>query len=92
MLKKKVKTSKWNSFGVPNDKRGEKTLNNFWVHFNQIWANASALWTVSANRTEGKCKTFNDDRMANARWAVGELTEKGKKNVSRTKTTSNFIS
>lgn len=33
MLKKKIKKSKWNPFGVPNDNGGEKPLNDFWVHF-----------------------------------------------------------
>lgn len=54
--------------------------------------NVLVLWIVSVNRMEGKCKIFNDDCMVNVCWVVGELIEKGKKNVLRIKFMSNFIS
>lgn len=54
--------------------------------------NVLVLWIVSVNRMEGNCKIFNDDCMVNVCWVVGELIEKGKKNVLRIKFMSNFIS
>lgn len=54
--------------------------------------NVLVLWIVSVNRMEGKCKIFNDDCMVNVCWVVGELIEKGKKNVLRIKLRIKFMS
>lgn len=74
--------SVWSSEWQWRWKNAKRFLSAFLVQYERTLLHCEQWVQTERN---GNCKTLNDDRMANACWAVGKLTEKGKKNVSMTK-------